>query len=228
MRGRQATALASAVLTGIFTVAGAVPGATTLEAQQIGASGHVSTLGIGGNLALGLSPIFGVRAGLSVQPWEPEREIDDVAVTASFSSPVYSLLVDFHPFMGSFHLTGGMIQFGDNISMVGTPVRPVEVNGVTYQPSEVGSVTAVIVTKKRTPYLGIGWGSPAKSAFGVTFDVGVAFQGRPGLQVTADGPFAGDPLFQANLDAEVARLEDDISSFKYYPVVSIGLGFGAF
>ncbi len=199
-----------------------------LEAQQMGASGHVSTLGVGGNLAVALSPNLGVRVGLSVQPWEPSREVEDVDVTASFSSPVYAALLDLFPFRGSFHLTGGMIQFGDNISMVGTPVRPVEVNGVTYQPSDVGNVTAVLVTKKRAPYLGIGWGNPTRGAFGMTLDLGVAFQGEPGLQVTASGPYAGDPTFQANLDAEVARIEDDISSFKYYPVVAIGLSFGTF
>ena len=62
----------------------------------------------------------------------------------------------------------------------------------------------------------------------MTLDLGVVLQGEPTLQVTADGEFAADPIFQANLDAEVAQLEDDISSFKYYPVISVGLAFGTF
>ena len=215
---------------GIIMGAALLLGATTtaLAGQQIGAAGHLSTLGVGGNVAVALSPQLGLRLGLSVQPWEPTREVEDVSVTATFSSPVYSGLVDLYPFGGTFHLTGGIVQFGDNITVVGTPVRAIDVNGVTYQPSQVGNVTAVVVTRKRAPYVGIGWGNAAGGAFGVTFDVGVALQGEPGLQVTTDGPFANDPIFQANLDAEVAEIEGDIAQFKYYPVIALGVAFGAF
>ena len=201
--------------------------AAPLRAQNIGVAGHASTLGVGGEVTLGLSPQLGVRGRVSVQPWEPNRIIDEVDVTASFSSPVYSGFVDFYPFGGSFHLTGGLVHFSAPITLFGTPVAPVEVNGSMYDPSQIGDVEVEVQTKERAPYAGIGFGRPSGYGFGMFVDMGVVFQGEPTLNVQFDGPFANDPTFQQNLDVEIAQVEDDISSFKYYPVLSIGLRFGA-
>ncbi len=198
-----------------------------LSAQGIGLSAHASTLGVGGELAFSLSPVVSVRARASFQPWEPQGVVDDVDVTATLSPRTYAALVDLYPFAGSFHLTGGLVQFSAPISIVGQPINAVEINGQMYDPAEVGSVQAIVRTKERAPYAGIGWGKAAGS-FGLMLDLGVVFQGEPQLEVITDGPFSSDAVFQQNLDAEVSRVENDISDFKYYPVLSIGFSIGAF
>ena len=40
-----------------------------------------------------------------------------------------------------------------------------------------------------------------------------------------DGLLAGDPTFEASLDAERAELEDELSDYKAWPVVSLGFVF---
>ncbi len=196
-------------------------------AQGIGLAGHASTLGVGGTIGFAVSPMVSVRARASFQPWEPQRIVDDIDVTATLSPRSYAGFVDVHPFAGSFHLTGGLVQFSAPISVVGQPLASVEINGQMYDPSQVGSVEAVVRTKERAPYAGIGWGKAAGS-FGLMLDLGVVFQGEPQLEVTIDGPFSSDPLFQQNLEAEVTQIESDISDFKYYPVLSVGFSIGAF
>lgn len=200
---------------------------TPVSAQSIGLAGHASTLGLGGGVAVSLSPMVSLRGRVSFQPYEPNRIVDEIDVTASLSSRAYSALVDVHPFAGSFHVSAGLVQFSEPIKVVGQPLQEVEVNGQMYQPSEIGSVEAVLRTKERAPYAGIGWGKAAGS-LGLLFDLGVVFQGEPQLEVTVDGPFASDPIFQQNLDAEVAEVEGDLSGFKFYPVLSVGFSIGAF
>ncbi|MDH3266617.1 MAG: hypothetical protein OEM25_06600, partial [Gammaproteobacteria bacterium] len=53
------------------------------------------------------------------------------------------------------------------------------------------------------------------------FDFGVLWQGEPEVALTADGSLFDDSTFLASLEAERLDLEDDMSAFKAYPVVSI-------
>ena len=202
--------------------------ASPASAQSIGIAGHASTLGLGGEVAYSVSPMVSVRARASFQLWEPNRIVDELDVTATLSSRAYGLLVDVHPFTGSFHVTGGLVQFSAPIKVVGQPLNDVEINGIMYDPSEIGSVQALLRTKERAPYAGIGWGKAAGS-LGLMFDLGVVFQGEPQLEVTVDGPLlSSDPIFQQNLDAEVAEVQGDLAGFRYYPVLSVGFSVGAF
>ena len=215
--------LVGALLAGGFGVAAVVvPGEAS---AQVGFTANAGTLGVGADVAVSLSPMFGVRGRASFQPWEPTYTVDEVEVTAQMQSPNFSAFLDFTPFGTSIRLVGGVVRFGSNIEVVGVPLEPVDVNGVTYEPSQIGTLTGVILTKEVAPYAGIGFGNPM-GRFGLVVDLGVAFQGRPELQVSADGPFANDPQFESNLNVEVQQAEEDLESFRFFPVISLGLSIG--
>ncbi|MCA9738849.1 MAG: hypothetical protein R3E98_14310 [Gemmatimonadota bacterium] len=192
---------------------------------QVGLGVNASTLGVGGDVSLMVAPVLGVRGRVSVQPWEPSHTVDDVEVTASMSSPNLSAFVDFYPFGRTLRLVGGVVKFGSNIEVVGVPLNDVEINGVLYEPGQIGRVIGTIVTRETAPYAGIGFGSPV-GGFGLVLDLGVAFQGKPTLDVTTDGILSGEPTFQANLDAEIADAERELERFRFYPVVSLGFSIG--
>jgi len=192
---------------------------------QIGFTANAGTLGVGADVALSLSPMLGIRGRASFQPWEPTYTVDEVEVTAQMQSPNFSAFVDFMPFGTSIRLVGGVVRFGSNIEVIGVPLEAVDVIGVTYQPNEIGTLTGVIVTKEFAPYAGIGFGNPM-GRFGLVVDLGVAFQGRPELEVSADGPFGNEPQFQSNLNVEVQQAEEDLQSFRFFPVISLGLSIG--
>lgn len=200
--------------------------ASPAQAQDFGLAGHVGTLGIGAGAAFEVNSRLALRAAISVQPWEPNRVVEDVDVTASFASPAYSGRVDLYPFAGAFRLSGGVVHFSEPITLVGTPVGPVEVNGTMYDPADVGDVAVRVMTRESAPYLGVGFGRVSGAGLGVFMDLGVVFQGEPTLDVAFDGPFANQPAFQQNLQVEVAEVEDDISGYKYFPVLSVGVRFG--
>ena len=51
------------------------------------------------------------------------------------------------------------------------------------------------------------------------------FQGSPTANLSATGPIASDPGFQADLAKEENNLQDDLDNFEYYPVISIGFNY---
>jgi hypothetical protein len=57
----------------------------------------------------------------------------------------------------------------------------------------------------------------------MSVDFGVLWQGEPIVELASDGALAGDPSFQAALEAERRELEDEMSDFKAWPVLQVGV-----
>jgi hypothetical protein len=84
---------------------------------------------------------------------------------------------------------------------------------------------------KVSPYLGIGWsGQPKKQGFSFSTDIGIMFQGSPQTSVNAPGTWkeqiSGNPVTVAQVASDAQnQLNSDLSNFKYYPVISVGIGY---
>jgi hypothetical protein len=89
----------------------------------------------------------------------------------------------------------------------------------------VGSLGGEIKFKDLAPYLGVGFGNAvaAGKKIGISLDLGVAFVGSPNLELNATGPIAGDPAFRADLAEEEADVEESLSDFKLYPILSLAI-----
>ncbi len=72
--------------------------------------------------------------------------------------------------------------------------------------------------------------------FTVNLDAGVVFQGSPkaslnlrGSACSFSGGFCQDvastPAIQSNIQAEQTKINNSVDIFKYYPVVSFGIGY---
>jgi hypothetical protein len=205
-------------------------GAAPAEAQigpQIGVAGHVGTLGIGLDAAVSLNSRVGVRVGANFFPTDFDATASQVSYTVDLPSPQFTGMVDLY-LAGPFRLSGGVLLSSDNIALEGGALGTVDIGGVTYPGSDVGTLRGVIVTRKVSSYLGLGIGNPAASKFGFFLDIGAGFHGTPAFGLTADGPLATDPTFMASLEAERQEIEDDLSQLKVYPVISIGMSFRIF
>ncbi len=56
----------------------------------------------------------------------------------------------------------------------------------------------------------------------MNLDLGVLWQGDPQVTLEVDGILGQDPGFQDVLETERQALEDDMSDFKAWPVISLG------
>jgi hypothetical protein len=198
--------------------------AVHLHAQgpSVSLGARVSTLGLGGETALGLTDRVEVRGAGNVFSLDRDWTWSDVSYTSELKLRTGGVLLDLYP-AGPIRFTAGGLWNGNELSGTASPTLAVAMGDTTYQASDIGTLTAVIDFKKFAPYLGIGLGG--RGRIGFFFDVGIVLQGSPNLTYTATTTLTGAAAtrFNQHVADEVANIEDDISWFKYYPVVGLGL-----
>ena len=193
-----------------------------LAGQTVAIAPHIGTLGVGVDGAVAVSEVVSLRGGINLQPFSPEGDFDDNAFTIDLPSPSLTALVDLHPGGSAFRFSAGIVYFGSDIELDAVLDEPIDIGNGVYQPSEVGTLTGTLMTNALAPYLGIGVGNAARGGTGFFLDAGVAFHGTPEVELSASGSIASDPTFQSNLAMEETEIEDDASSVKVYPVLSLG------
>jgi len=156
------------------------------------------------------------------------RTQSDISYDASLKLHAVSGLVDFFPgARGSFHLTGGIMTNPITVSGTGQPTASgtFTLNGHTYTTAQVGVLSGDAKYPDVGPYLGLGFGTPArKGPFAFFFDLG-AMIGQPTVTLTATGAAPGSTLAN-DLQAQADTTQHDIRKYaKVYPVISFGVGY---
>ena len=121
-----------------------------------------------------------------------------------------------------FRITVGAYSNSNEILLASADSPIIEVGGITFTSTEVGSLASDTSWNSTSPYLGAGFDFELFGKVGLNFDFGVLLQGDPTVTLTADGTLAGDQLFMDALEAERSELEDDFDALKAYPVLSMG------
>jgi hypothetical protein len=191
---------------------------------------EVSTLGYGLSAGFGFTPLFGLRVVGHTGSYSRDLHKESIAYNGKLKLSNGGAIVDVYPLGGGFRLSAGAFANSDKIDLASKPGQTITVNGVPYPSDAVGNVTGTVKFNKTSPYAGIGFGSKPSGGrgFGLTFDLGVLYQGSPKLSVQAHptNPALVPPTFNQNLETERAKTENDIKNYKYYPAVGIGFTFG--
>ena len=134
-----------------------------------------------------------------------------------------SLLANHHPFSGGSASPAACCN-NNELKLTGKPSAgsTYTINGVTYTAAQVGTLTGALTFNKTAPYLGLGWGNRPGSKLGLSADIGALYQGSPKLSLSATGSVAG---LTSDLEQERKSAEEDLGSFKWYPVLSLGVYF---
>jgi len=168
-----------------------------------------------------------------------------------FDGSSVGLLLDYHPFGGRFHLTGGLNFSGMTLDAKATMQNETglhglsgeyEFGGTTYKVTggDEARVKGSYEWNRVQPYLGIGWSSDGEGdrSFYFSCDIGVNFIGKGSLSVShsganiqvkgPDGQFrdAGniDALLEASLREEGKDFFDIADKIIVYPVIQLGVG----
>lgn len=189
---------------------------------------RASTFGFGLEGAKLITGHLGVRAGFNYFKFSKHQSKSDIEFDARLKMTAVSLLADFFPAgRKSFHLSTGFVTNPVDVKGTGVPTQSgtFELNNHTYQSSEVGTLSGRIKLPGLSPYVGLGFGTPAAShrALKFIFDLGVVL-GRGKVSLTASGA-ANNAQLQSDLDAEVADIQKDIHKVPVYPVLAFGLAY---
>jgi len=203
---------------------------TLAFSSQVGAQAvalRLSTLGPGLDVSMPVSERLSVRAGGSYFSYTRTATASDDEVDVDFDGSLkwggLRLLTDWRPVGKGLRITGGFYYNLIEASGSGIPAEPYvmnegESNEKVFSTDRLGSLSAKLTYgSKINPYAGIGFGDAHNGRL-VTFlvDVGVIYLGSPTVEMRGTGMIAGT----ANQDA---RLSDGLESFRWLPVLSLGL-----
>ena len=215
------------------------------DSGRVGIGVKASLLGGGFEVAARVTHRTNVRAGFNVFSYSRTFNKDGVAYGGQLSLKTIEAHYDFFPFAGSFHVSPGVLAYiGDPITATASVPGG---QSFTLGGAVFFSDTAVPVTgngkidfNRAAPVATLGWGNlvPRKASkhFSVPFEIGVAFQGTPKATLNLAGnvcDFPGvncrsvttDSFVQAHIQSEQTKINNSMSLFKAYPLISIGFGY---
>lgn len=210
----------------VWAMYAALPAAAA--GQAIGLGARAGTLGLGGEVAVGLTNRIVLRGGMGLLPFEPSATLGDIDVTLTLPD-WYNAGVDLY-LNNAMRMGGGMLFKSEDPSLSGTFTAPQQIGSRTYTPSEVGTLVGVFDSSDQVPYALLGFGRHTASGFGLFIDLGVAFVGEPDIRLDARGGSL-DPTsnaqFRQALDEEAAEFEADMGTYlKLWPILSLGFRLG--
>ncbi len=169
---------------------------------------------------------FALRGSYNFLEFEADQDYDGVDYEGDLSLNTFGGFVDVAPFSNGFVLTGGAFIGDKTLDLNATPANNVEIGDRTFTPGEVGSLNGQAELKNFAPYAGIGYDSFIAGSNDWSFNAraGVMFTGSPKVDlVSVDGLLSDDATLRAELNTEIASIEEEAEDYKYYPVISIGI-----
>jgi hypothetical protein len=201
----------------------------TVQAADV--YGGIGFPGLTLGYAQAISPSLGLRGeysgGLDVSK---NGKRDGVDFEGKLKAQSVAGLVDWFPMDGGFRATGGITLNDTKFSLNSTAQNgTATINGKTV--NLAGKFFNVdIKFPDVTPYLGIGYGfkpDPRKTGWGFYTDVGfmVGKFTATTTQNVVGTPTLTGTILQSDVDAQTARLRDDLGKLSVLPKFSIGVSY---
>lgn len=212
--------------------------------SKIGVGVKMSLLGFGVEAATPVTYHTNVRVGFNAFGYSHNFTNDGINYNADLNFRSFETHFDWFPFSGSFHLSPGLMLYNGNRIQANAAVPGGEqftLGGTTYTSDAADPISGTgkvgFATVAPTFLLGFGNLVPRRAKhFSVPVEIGAVIEGAPkatlNLQGTACDPsgltcqnVADDVPFQNNVIAQQNKLNHDMSSFKVYPILSVGFGY---
>jgi hypothetical protein len=184
------------------------------------------------------------RIGFNAFSYNGDFDEDNVKYVADLKLRSVQALYDIFPFGGNFHISPGVLlhnglKVNANATVAGGQSFSLGDEEYVSSIADPKTGTAKLDVRKAAPMFLFGYGNPIpRSKRHLTFSIeaGVVFQGSPNINLNFAGSacdstglncrkITTDPMIQAEVAKEQRKLRDDASVMKFYPVVSIGLGY---
>lgn len=195
---------------------------TSLADNNFGVGVKAGTLGLGVEGTWRPLPYLDVRIGANTYHYNTTRSEAGIDYDAALNLETVYGTANFRFPLSPFRVTAGIYSNGNELLLTSAEAGNIEIGGVVFTPAEYGSVTSTTSFSGTAPYLGFGYDFSFANKIGINLDFGVLWQGDPSVTVNATGLLANDPSFQAALETERLELEDEVSDFKAWPVLSLG------
>ncbi len=186
-----------------------------------------------GTLGLGLEgrwnplPWLDLRVGANRYDYDATGAQAGIDYDATLALDTYYLTGNFRFPLSPFRVTAGAFSNGNELKMTSQDTLGTDFNigGIPFTSADVGALQSITSFGGTAPYLGVGFDFEMFGKVGLNFDFGVLWQGEPNVSLTATGLDTAPPQVQAlllpALEVERLELENEISDYKAWPVVSL-------
>lgn len=216
----------------------AVP-AESSEAFGVFTAVNVGTLGAGMDVGYQFNPYFKARLRGAFLGFDYDDSWDGGKADAKlkYNGHNVGVLVDCHPWGGSFHVTAGLTLSGMNAKLDVTNAsgdQQIAVGDDVYGFSSDAAIHAKYQWDRVQPYLGIGWSSDGEGdrSWYFSVDLGVNFIGSGDFTIGHSGDIRtglGAQATSAELERSVRAEGKDFfkiaDHLTVYPVVQLGAGY---
>ena len=212
---------------------------------HVGAAVKVSLLGVGGEVAVSVTHHTNVRAGFNMISYSRGFDKDGISYAGKLDFKTFEAHYDIFPWAKSFHISPGVLVYaGDPITATATVPggQSFSLGGVSYSSDPTNPITGTgkIDFNRAAPVITVGWGNLVSrkegAHFVVPFEMGVAFQGSPKASLALAGNAcdstglncqnaATNSTIQSNVISEQTKVNNSMSFFKAYPIISLGFGY---
>ncbi len=215
------------------------------DSGRAGVAVKASTLGGGAEVAVRVTHRTNVRAGFNIITYSRGFNKDGISYDGQLDFKTFEAHYDVFPWATSFHVSGGILVYAVD-PITATPHVPAgqsfSLGGADFisDPTDPVTGNGKIVFHRAAPTVTFGFGNlvprNASKHFSVPVEFGVAFQGAPKATLNLAGSVcdspglncrsaASDPTVQSQILAEQNKINSDMSFFKVYPIISIGIGY---
>jgi hypothetical protein len=208
-----------------------------LIALALASSGAANAdFGVGvkaGTLGLGIEgrwsplPWLDIRAGANQYDYEDSGTQAGIDYDGVLAMDTYFLTGNFRFPLSPFRVTAGAFSNGNELQLVSqdTGGENFTIGGIEFSPDDVGSLHSTTSFEDMAPYFGVGYDFELFGKVGLNLDFGVLWQGEPIVTLDATGLDTAPPdvqlILEQALEIERLALEDEISDYKAWPVVSL-------
>jgi hypothetical protein len=187
-----------------------------------------------GTLGLGLEgrwsplPWLDVRMGANGYDYDEDGSQAGINYDATLALDTYYATGNFRFPLSPFRLTAGVFSNGNEFRMISqdTGGADIEIGDNTFSPADVGSLRSVTSFASTAPYLGVGFDFEILGKVGLNLDFGLLWQDEPSVTLESSGlesaPQSVQDQLVPALEIERTELEDEMSDFKAWPVISLG------
>ena len=198
---------------------------TAVADNDFGVGVKAGTLGLGLEGTWRPLPYLDVRLGVNQYDYKETGGQAGINYDATLGLETFYATANLRFPLSPFRVTAGVYSNGNELRLSSAETSNVDIGGINFTPAEYGTLSSTSAFPSTAPYLGFGYDFSLAGKVGLNLDLGVLWQGEPTVTMSSDGLLADDPTFQFALEAERVQLEEDLSSLKAWPVLSLGFVF---
>lgn len=212
--------------------------------SRVAIGSKIGTLGWGGQIATPITRRINLRGGVDIFNLGYGLTSDGTNYYASAHLKSGTIQADIYPFAhGSFHISPGVMIFRNSLTaslnVPGGNTFSVGDTDYTSDPNNpVNGTGAIQFGRQNMPMLTIGFGNmiPRREGHHLSFPVelGAAYTGQNTIAINMQGGVcqegqgcgsASDPDFQQNVQAQQAKINEQLKRIQIYPILTTGVAY---